>query len=107
MNENYNNLHRLLQQWRGIEPAGNFEANVWRKIRLARPTTAPTLAELVKRWLTQPAFALAAAAVIAVVVGSAAGVLTTRRPDANQEIGFFSTGTLAGGYAKLMAGGSQ
>jgi hypothetical protein len=67
MNENNQDFNRLLRQRRDIEPPGNFEANVWRRIRLAEPTPSPTWAGSLRHWLPQPAFALAAARVIAVV----------------------------------------
>src|SRR6266481_1385226 len=35
MNQNDNRLSALLKQWRDIEPPPNFEANVWRQIRVA------------------------------------------------------------------------
>jgi hypothetical protein len=107
MNDHDNKLRAVLRQWRDIEAPDNFEANVWRRIRLAQPTPAPSWAELLRRWVTQPSFALTAATIMAVVIGSTAGVLTTRQPGADKEMGLFSAGTLAGGYTKLMTRGDR
>src|ERR1051325_3290894 len=35
MNQHNDKLRALLRQWREIEPRGNFEASVWRRIRTA------------------------------------------------------------------------
>ena len=60
MNQDDDKLRGLLEQWRDIEPAGNFEANVRRRIRLAaiEPQRTPWLAVL----LWRPAFVTAAVA---------------------------------------------
>jgi hypothetical protein len=83
-------LKALLQQWQDIEPAGNFEINVRRRIRLAPPSPPPT-------WLWRPA--LAAALALGVIIGSSAGILSSGHQRA--EMQFMSAGTLAGGYARL------
>ena len=95
MNSNDDKLRALLRQWRDLEPGGNFEANVRRRIRLA--TEQPR-----QSWhggfLYRPAFAVAAIA-ISIVIGSTAGVLSAKGPAA--ELQFMSAGTLAGGYVRL------
>ena len=107
MNPEDKNLSKLLKQWRDIEPKANFEANVWRSIRLAQaeePGRASLLELLLRRWLWQPAYAAVAAAVIvSAVIGTSAGVLTSLRSATatHGELEFMSSGTLAGGYARL------
>ena len=94
-------LNHVLRQWRDIEPAGNFEMNVHRRIRLAA-TETPGQSWLVEL-LWRPAFAVAAALVVSVAIGSSAGIMTaTKFAQATRgELQFMSAGTLAGGYAKL------
>jgi hypothetical protein len=79
-------LQRLLRRWRDIEPAGSFEANVRRRIRLATP-------EPKRIWLWRPAFAAVA---LSIVIGALAGVFSFRQQPA--EMKFMSAGTLAGNY---------
>ena len=86
-------LSELLRRWRDLEPPGDFEANVRRRIRLA----ATEIKSIGFFW--RPAFA--AAIVISVIIGSSAGVLSSGEPRA--EMQFMSAGTLAGGYARLAA----
>ncbi len=107
MNENDEKLRTLLRQWRDIEPAGNFEANVRRRIRLAT-AEAPQVSWLVEL-LWRPAFAVAAALVVSVAIGSSAGVMTATKSAraARGELQFMSAGTLAGGYAKLASQGAR
>jgi hypothetical protein len=107
MNPEDKNLSKLLKQWRDVEPRANFEANVWRSIRLAQaevPDRTSLLELLLRRWLLQPAYAAVAAAVIvSAVIGTSVGVHTSIRPatPAQGELQFMSSGTLAGGYARL------
>ena len=105
MKETDAQLHALLKQWGEIEPRANFEANVWRRIRLARAeqTERVSLPQLLHRWLWRPALAVAAAVVVSTIVGSSAGVLTSRRQItvASGELQFLGSGTLAGGYVKI------
>jgi hypothetical protein len=107
MNPEDKNLSKLLKQWRDIEPKANFEASVWRRIRRAQteePERSSLLELLLRRRLWQPAYAAVAAAVIvSAVIGTSAGVLTSLRATttARGELQFMSSGTLAGGYARL------
>ena len=100
MNHNDDKLSARLRQWRDIEPAGNFEANVRRRIRLA---VEPPRQSWLTGLLWRPAFAVAAAAVVSVAIGSSAGVMTAAKSarSTRGELRFMSAGTLAGGYAKL------
>ena len=102
MNGNQDKLRDLLRQWPAIEPGSNFEANVRRQIRLAA-------AKPRQSWLTEllwrPAFAVATAIAISVIIGSSAGFLSSSRPRA--EMQFMSAGTLAGGYARLATEGTR
>jgi hypothetical protein len=83
---NDSDLSKLLRKWRDVEPAGNFEANVRRRIRLATP-------EPKSIWLWRPAFAAVA---LSIVIGASAGILSFNRQHA--EMDFMSAGTLAGSY---------
>ena len=97
MNHSDDRLSALLKRWRDLEPRGSFEADVRRRIRLAA-ATEPRLS-----WLAglvwRPAFAVAMAILVSVLIGSSAGALSSRRHRA--ELQFMSAGTLAGGYAQL------
>jgi hypothetical protein len=96
---NDDKLRALLKQWRDIEPAGNFDANVRRRIRLAaaEPRRTSWLAEL----LWRPAFATGAALLLSAVIGTWAGMTTANRQQPRAELQFMAPGTLAGGYARL------
>lgn len=111
MNERNDKLTALLKQWRDIEPKANFEANVRRRIRLAQ-TEAPetvTLAELLRRWLWQPASSVAAAAVLGLVVGVWGGISSTPRPEKPRyaDTQFLGGETLAGSYLRMASGGAR
>jgi len=101
MNQNDDRLRALLRQWRDIEPPGNFEANVWRRIRVAagRPERVG-LIEVIGRLLWQPAWSVAAALFVAALVGVWGGVASTSRPTdtSRGELQFLAPGTLAGSY---------
>jgi anti-sigma-K factor RskA len=101
MNENDNKLRALLHHWRDIEPAGNFEVNVRRRIRLATADSPR------QSWLAglmwRPAFAMAV--VVSVLVGTSAGILSSHQQ--HSEMQFMSAGTLAGSYARLTTEGRR
>jgi len=112
MSMNDKRLRELLKQWKDTEPCANFEANVWRRIRLAQAEHPKrvSLPQLVQRcWLWRPAMAVAVAVVASVVIGSSAGVLSKRGRTsvAPSELQFLGTGTLAGSYVKASAGGGR
>ncbi len=112
MNLNDEKLSALLKRWREIEPQANFEANVWRRIKLSQQPRDEglTLSDWLRQLLWQPARALAAAAVVSVLVGIAGGLLTEANSSAGapqSELRFLSPGTLAGGYVRLGAGGAR
>ena len=88
-------LHQLLKQWNDIEPAGNFEANVWRRIRLAQPAPAPALADWLRAWLPRPVLALAAAVVAGVIIGAWSGLFSVPTRSTEQ-LSFLGRDTLAG-----------
>jgi len=105
MNQKDDKLSSLLRQWRDVEPAGNFEANVRRRIRLA-VVDSPRSA-----WLAglswRPAISVAVA--VSVIIGSSAGIVTavkSARPTSG-ELQFLSAGTLAGSYVKLSSEGAR
>lgn len=92
MNDYDDKLHALLRQWRDIEPAGSFEANVWRRIRQsARPEPVGW-----RDWLPQPAWGLAAAVIVGVVVGAGSGWLAAPVTPAAEQLGFLAPQTLTG-----------
>ncbi len=108
MSQNDDKLRALLKQWPEIEPRASFEADVWRRIRLASANEPErvSLAELLwRRLLWQPAFSVAAALMVSVIIGSSAGVFTASRHGTapRAELSFLSSGTLAGGYLQLGA----
>jgi hypothetical protein len=112
MNRDDNNLNKLLKQWREIEPASNFEAGVWRRIRQAeagRPVRASLLEQWWRSWLWRPALGMAAAVIFSAVIGTSMGVHAAprRTTAATGELQFMSAGTLAGGYARLAAEGAR
>lgn len=83
-------LSKLLRQWRDIEPRGNFEANVLRRIRLeGRAPSQPF-------WLWQPAFSVAAAVIVAMAIGTWTGLHTR-----SEATGFLASDTLTGRYMEL------
>ena len=93
MNQNDDKLRALLKRWPDIAPAGNFEANVRRRIRLA--ATEPQAWFVALLW--RPAFVTAAIA-LSIFIGGSAGVFVSRQQD-RAELQFMSAGTLAGSYA--------
>jgi hypothetical protein len=107
MNQNDDRLRALLKQWRDIEPRANFEANVWRRIRIAAAerTERVSLIEIMGRLLWRPAWAVAATLVVALGVGVWGGMASaSRRLDASRaELQFLSSGTLAGSYLQMGA----
>ncbi len=108
MNQNDDKLRALLKQWRDIEPPGNFEDNVWRRIRLAeaeKPERVSVIELLARNWLYKPAMSIAAAVAVSLILGSSLGVLTAPKSAsaAPRELRFLSTGTLAGGYLRAAA----
>ncbi len=112
MNQDDNNLNKLLKQWRDIEPASNFEAGVRRRLRLAqtgRPGRVSLLDQWLRSWLWQPALAMAAAVILSAAIGTSMGVhAAPRRTTAVPgELQFMSAGTLAGGYTRLAAEGAR
>ena len=109
MNQNDDKLRALLRQWRDIEPRGNFEANVWRQIRTASAERREgiSLVEAIGRLLWQPAWSVAAALVVALVIGVSSGIaVNSRHADTSRaELQFLASGTLAGSYLEM--GGKQ
>jgi hypothetical protein len=102
MNNQDNQLRELLRQWKDIEPPGNFESNVWRKIRLAEPAgTRPVgWGEWWHVLLAQPAFSIGVSMLTAVFIGGAAGwfAVNGSRPPESPLFSFLSSDTLSGGY---------
>jgi len=89
-------LNQLLQQWRGVEPRGDFDDCVHRRIRQAAPT--PIRSGWLD-WLRQPALATAAALVIGLTAGTIGGIRSTPQP--TNELQFMAPTTLAGAYLTL------
>jgi len=98
MNNQDDQLHRLLQQWKEIEPSTNFDAQVWRRITGTQPEHKPTFADWLRLWLPRPAFALGAAAVVGAAIGIAGGWHSVAPASG---AGFLAPDTLAGGYIRM------
>jgi len=92
MNHQDDQLHRLLQHWREVEPAGNFDAQVWRRIRQSEPARRPWLID----WLPRPAWTLAAAVAVGLVIGIASGVFSAPVVPPTEQLSFLAPTTLAG-----------
>lgn len=96
MNQHDDKLKALLRQWSDIEPASNFEANVWRRIRQPVPVRAPALIDWLPVWLPQPAFALSAAIVVGLAIGISSGIFSAPATHAPEQLSFLAPHTLAG-----------
>lgn len=111
MNQEDDKLSALLKHWRDIEPRGNFEANVWRQIRVAAaPAVDPVnWIDLIGRLLWQPAWSVVAAMVVALIVGVWGGIASVpRQADRpTTELQFLSWGTLVGSYAQMTSRGAR
>jgi protein translocase SecG subunit len=70
MSLNDDQLRELLKRWKDIDPKANFEANVWRRIRLGKAEQPEriTVAEWLRRLLPQPALAMATAVVVSAII---------------------------------------
>ena len=91
-------LDQLLQQWRAVEPRGDFDDNVLRRIRQAEaiPARSGWL-----DWLRQPALATIAAVVIGLTAGAIGGLQSASQPTG--ELQFMAPTTLAGAYLHMEA----
>jgi hypothetical protein len=111
MSRDDDKLQALLKQWRDIEPQGNFEANVWRRIRVAADHHAErvSLIDAIGRLLWQPAWSIAVALFVAALVGVWGGVASTSRSmdTSRSELQFMAPGTLTGSYLQSTAKESQ
>jgi hypothetical protein len=96
MNNQDDQLHRLLQQWQAIEPSINFDAQVWRRIRQSTPVGAPSFADWLRSLLPRPVFALTAATVAGVMIGVSSGMFSAPVTHAPGQLSFLAPGTLAG-----------
>jgi hypothetical protein len=94
MNNQDDQLHRFLQQWKDIEPSADFDARVRRRI----PEPQPTFADWLCGWLPRPAFALGAAAVVGAVIGVAGGWFSVAPASG---FGLLGPDTLAGSYIRM------
>ena len=69
MNEHDEQLNERLRAWRGLEPRADFEAEVWRRVA-AVPAAGLEWFEGLRQWFgIRPAWASAAALLLAVVIG--------------------------------------
>ena len=91
-------LNHLLRQWRDLEPRGNFDECVRRRIRQAE--TIPARSGWLD-WLRQPALATIAAVVIGLTAGTIGGIQSASRP--TSELQFMAPTTLAGAYLTMRA----
>ena len=90
-------LHNLLRQWRDVEAPGNFEANVWRRIRQSE-ASAPTPVGWLE-WLWRPGVALAASITVSVMIGVFSGIHSAG--SRNAALDTPPAHTLTGGYLTL------
>ena len=86
-------LDQLLRHWRDVEPRGNFDECVYRRIRQAAPVAVRSGW---RDWLRQPALATLAAVVIGLMAGTIGGVRSA--PRLTGELQFLAPTTLAGAY---------
>ncbi len=92
-------LDQLLRQWRDVEPRGNFDDCVRRRIRQAE--TIPARNGWLD-WLRQPVMATTlAAVVIGLTAGTIGGLQSAPRP--TDELQFMAPTTLAGAYLNMRA----
>jgi len=89
-------LDQLLRQWRDVEPRGNFDECVRRRIRQAE--TIPARSGWLD-WLRQPALATVAAVVIGLTAGTIGGLQSAPHPSG--ELQFMAPTTLAGAYLHM------
>jgi hypothetical protein len=111
MNDQDPKLRNLLRQWKGIEPRGDFESNVWRKIRLAE-AGEPQTAGWRQWWqvlMLRPAFSVAIALFVAVAIGGVSGWQASRasQPSPTPLFSFLGGDSLAGGYVHTTAHGDH
>ena len=91
-------LDHLLQHWRAVEPRGDFDECVRRRIRQAAPTPARSGW---LDWLRQPILATVAAVVIGLMAGAIGGIKSAPQPTG--ELQFMAPTTLAGAYLHMEA----
>jgi hypothetical protein len=91
-------LHRLLQQWKAIEPPANFDAQVWQRIQAGTDhrTVRPTLTGWLRDLLPRPAFALPAAVVLGLIIGIGSGLFSVPVRPHTEQLSFLAPDTLAG-----------
>lgn len=94
MNDQDEQLHRLLRQWPEIEPGPYFAAQVWRRIQHA--PARPTWADWLHSWVPRPALALPAAVVAGVVIGVSSALMSVPAAPAGEQLSFLAADTLAG-----------
>lgn len=98
MNNQDDQLHRLLQRWEDIEPPTNFDAQVRRRIAGTIPEHSPPFADWLRGWMPRPAFALAVATVVGAAIGVASGLFSVV-PE--RGFGLLGPDTLAGSYVRI------
>ncbi len=89
-------LNKFLRQWRDVEPRGNFDDNVLRRIRQAE---AIPVRNSWFDWLRQPALATIAAVVIGLMAGTIGGLQSA--PRQTSELEFMAPTTLTGAYLTM------
>ncbi len=91
-------LSRLLQRWQEIESPSDFDAQVWRRIRLAESVAQPTFVDWLRELLPQPVLMLTLAAVVGLLVGVSSGLFSISVPvrEREERLGFLGPDTLAG-----------
>lgn len=96
-------LSKLLKNWQTPPVPGDFDQNVWRRIRMRQPAPAPAGW---RAWLHAPLRLATAAAMLALSLGTWAGWRTRPTPPAAPAFAFaFASGeTFTGSYLGLHKG---
>ena len=101
-----NNLARLLQKWKTIEPRDGLEAAVWRRIHTAQ--TSSPLRDFIGAILPQPAWTTAMAASFAILLGVWAGIARPASPAGGQPTDpLLQSSTLARSYLTMLTGATR
>lgn len=101
-------LRALLMQWKGVEPQADFEAAVWRRIRVAQGNDQglKPILEACREWLAPlPPWVNVAAAAAGIIVGVGVGLINSRAPDGRHGVEpLLHPQTFAGSYLAMTTG---
>lgn len=102
-------LRVLLKAWPAVEPSRTFDQGVWARIRRETVTVPPrlTVIDFLRRVLMQPAWTVAAAAVIGLGMGVIVTLIVPRPLAGMQAERLLQRDTLAGSYLAMTTGGMR